>query len=183
MYLKLSLQVLLHPTLDFNRERTSREEESLQEIVCLVKVWQGHQGKLVTSSSNGSQKTLKMMLLRIWYKVMALASEIFDVYPIQRHVSSLSNCQYKHHNSRDFLMKNCGQRVWLWGYTRHQDLVNINSSYCSLHYYDTCPEQSVKEIVNYLCTFKIFFSPCTSCIVHVHVLYQLVNKEWYYYYY
>ena len=44
---------------------TSREEESLQEIVCLVKVWQGHQSQLVTSSSNGSQKTLKMMLFRI----------------------------------------------------------------------------------------------------------------------
>ena len=42
-----------------------------------------------------------------------------------------------------------------------------------LHYYDTYPEQSVREIVNYLC---IFF-PCTSCIVHVHVLYQIVNKE------
>ena len=38
-------------------------------------------------------------------QVMALASEISDVYPIQRHVSSLSNCQYQHHNSRDFLVK------------------------------------------------------------------------------
>ena len=47
------------------------------------------------------------------YKIMALASGIFDVYPIQRHVSSLSNCQYQHQNSRDFLMKNCGERVWL----------------------------------------------------------------------
>ena len=28
-----------------------------------------------------------------------------------------------------------------------------------------------------------FFPPSTSCIVHVHVLYQIVNKEWYYYYY
>ena len=45
-----------------------------------------------------------------------------------------------------------------------------------LHYYDTYPEQSVREIVNYLCTFYFFF-PCTSCIVHVHVLYQIVNKE------
>ena len=45
-----------------------------------------------------------------------------------------------------------------------------------LHYYDTYPKQSVREIVNYLCTFKNFF-PCTSCIVHVHVLYQIVNKE------
>ena len=44
-----------------------------------------------------------------------------------------------------------------------------------LHYYDTYPEQPVREIVNYLCTF--FFFPCTSCIVHVHVLYQIVNKE------
>ena len=30
--------------------------------------------------------------------------------------------------------------------------------------------------------FLICF-PCMSCIVHVHVLYQIVNKEWYYYYY
>ena len=30
--------------------------------------------------------------------------------------------------------------------------------------------------------FLFYFSPCTSCIVHVHVLYQIVNKEWYYYY-
>ena len=48
-----------------------------------------------------------------------------------------------------------------------------------LHYYDTYPEQSVWEIVNYLCTLKNNF-PCTSCIVHVHVLYQIVNKDYYY---
>ena len=30
--------------------------------------------------------------------------------------------------------------------------------------------------------FLNFFFPCTSCIVHVHVLYQIVNKELYYYY-
>ena len=33
-----------------------------------------------------------------------------------------------------------------------------------------------------ICVFFNFVSPCTSCIVHVHVLYQIVNKEWYYYY-
>ena len=39
---------------------------------------------------------------------MDLVSEIFDVYPIQRHVSSLLNCQYQHHNSRDFF----DEKLW-----------------------------------------------------------------------
>ena len=41
--------------------------------------------------------------------------------------------------------------------TRHFDYLLHYITLYFLHYYDTHPEQSVREIVNYLCTFYFFF--------------------------
>ena len=54
---------------------------------------------------------------------MASVSEILDAYLILRHASSLLNYQYQPRNFRDYLMRNCGQRVWLFGCSGHLNLV------------------------------------------------------------
>ena len=65
-------------------------------------------------------------------------------------------------------------------------LGSVGLSVCEQHYSKYCsdmyPEQSVWVIIDYLCTFyylKPAIFPCTSCIVHVHVLCQIVNEECY----
>ena len=105
----------IKPSYSFQMEKNRQKRLIIKRIVWLAKVCQGLPNQLKPFSWSTLPKTLTMKLYRKWFNSMAFVSEILHAYLTLRHAASHSNYGYQLRNLRDYLMRNCGQRVWLFG--------------------------------------------------------------------